>query len=225
MDSLYRIQNQKNEFDTSAYVNIGSRVVKEKFCFGLSNYKVSENWIAFISGKILWPHFASIVIPDDILKHSEGLCSQQTIVFMELLKQKQINVRAVGLGLNEGPGHFLCEVHYNNSWRLHDVTKEPHWNSISNDHKSMDFYLLNKDSLYKVYHGKIAAPLFYKIIKTVRYGYPNDFPAKKMKAFHIATKLLTYFLPLFFLLMTIRNSPFMQKRARSIKTKGEPLVK
>ena len=89
-DSIYLTKKIKT-FDTAAYVKIVSETIKQRFYFGLLHYRFAENWIAALSGKLLWSHLSAVVNPNDILKHSEGLCSQQTIVFMELLKRKKIN--------------------------------------------------------------------------------------------------------------------------------------
>lgn len=203
-DSLYKLTNIIG-FDTAKYVQIVSETIKQRFSYGLLHYKFSENWIAALSGKLFWSHLSAVVDSDDILKHSEGLCSQQTIVFMEVLKRRGINVRSVGLGEVKGPGHFLCEVHYENSWRLHDVTKEPQWSKIVNHHESMEYYLANKDSLYAVYENRIKRKEFDKIMKKVVYGKVNEFPAKKMALLHQITLLITYILPLFFLFMFISS--------------------
>lgn len=202
-----------NNLDTSLYVQCVSNFTKEKFYHGLSHYVASENWIAYFSGKFLWSHMSAIVDPNDILKHSEGLCSQQTIVFMELLKRKKINVRSIGLGYKEGPGHFLCEVHYNGSWRLHDVTMEPQWRKVANKHNSIEYYLSHKDSLYIVYESRLEKQVFDKITEKVAYGSVNEFPAKKMLIFHRVTLALTYFLPVFFAFMFVKAT---RRRRRQI---------
>ncbi len=199
-DSIYLSRNNPN-FDTAAYVHIASKFTREKFYHGLSHYAISDNWIAYLSGKLLWNHMSAIVNPDDVLKHSEGLCSQQSIVFMEILKRKGINVRSIGLGFKEGPGHFLSEVHYKNSWRLHDVTLEPQWLKVEGIHRSMEYYLTNKDSLYIVYESRLSKDVFDKITQKVHYGNVNEFPAKNMLLFHKVTNALTYIIPIFLLFM------------------------
>lgn len=204
IDSSYTSIYSTN-FDTSLYVQAVSSFAKDRFYHGVSNYSLAENWIAYLSGKLLWSHMSAIVDPDDILKHPEGLCSQQTIVFMELLKLKKINVRSIGLGYKEGPGHFLCEVYYNGSWRLHDVTMEPQWRKVANKHQSMEYYLSHKDSLYIVYESRLKKPIIDKITEKVSYGCVNDFPAKNMLIFHKLTLLLTYMLPFFFIFMFVKR--------------------
>lgn len=205
VDSLYQLK-AGSVFDTAVFVKIVSETIKQRFAYGLVHYSFSENWIASLAGKLFWSHLSAIVDPNDILKHPQGLCSQQTIVFMEVLKQKHINVRSVGLGKKEGPGHFLCEVHYNGSWRLHDVTKEPYWVRIVNDHESMNYYLAHKDSLFLVYNGRINEKLLFKILERVEYGKVNEFPAKNMLVFHTATLMLAYIIPVMFFIMFIISS-------------------
>lgn len=200
IDSIY-MAKKLPAFDTAAYVRIASQVTKERFYFGLSSYTISENWIAYFASKFIWSHLSAIVNPNDILKHSIGLCSQQTIVFMEALNRRGINVRSVGLGEVKGPGHFICEVHYENSWRLHDVTKEPQWPKITNDHESLEYYLNNRDSLYKVYEYKMSRVEYNKLLMNVNYGESNKFPANKMLFFHKLTKAVTFILPILFFIM------------------------
>lgn len=199
-DSVYSKNNYGN-FDTSKYVQIVSNFTKERFYHGLSHYSILDNWIAYLSGKLLWSHLSAIVNPNDILKYPSGLCSQQTIVFMEVLKRKGIRVRSIGLGYKEGPGHFLCEVHYNRSWHLHDVTVEPKWEKMSNHHESLDYYFQNKDSLFLAYKGRIDRNVFDNIMSKVEYGNINEFPAKRMLFFHQVMLALTYIIPLIFLVL------------------------
>jgi hypothetical protein len=214
VDSIYDLKTQKN-IDTVLFVSILSKVIKERFRYGQSDYTISENWIARLSGKLFWPHISAIVNPDDILKRKEGLCSQQTIVFMEALERKHINVRTVGLGYKEGPGHFLCEVFYNGEWHLHDVTLEPKWDRISNHHKSIIYYLNNKDSLYAVYQHCWSKKEFNVLTSKIVFGKPNEFPAKNMLLLHRFTLLLTYCVPgvlLICLILSLLNKKLIYKR-------------
>lgn len=201
-DSIYNSKHLSN-FDTLQFVRTASSFTKEKFYHGLSHYSFYENWIAYLSGKLLWSHMSAIVDPNDILKHSEGLCSQQTIVFMELLKLKGISVRSIGLGYKEGPGHFLCEVHYNGTWHLHDVTIEPQWKKVGDKHQSVQYYLAHKDSLYYVYEFRLDKKVFDKITEKATYGVVNEFPAKNMFIFHQTSLYITYFLPLLLLFCNV----------------------
>jgi len=112
VDNLSRI-NESEQFDTLRYVQAASKFTKSRFFHGLSRYEFSENWIAVFGANCFWDHMSAIVNPEDIIKHSNALCSQQSIVFLEILKKRGIKSRSVGLGYKEGPGHFFAEVYYN----------------------------------------------------------------------------------------------------------------
>lgn len=201
-DSVYGALNLP-VFDTSKYVRIVSGTVKRRFYHGLSSYSLSENWVCYVLGKVCWSHISAIVNPDDILKYPEGLCSQQNIIFMEILGKKGITSRTVGLGTIEGPGHFLSEVRYDNKWHLYDVDVEPNWEATVFNHESLQLLIENKEELYKIYEGRVTKETIDKIIKKVNYGEPNKFPALKMLLFQNVTKIITYILPVFFLFLFI----------------------
>lgn len=213
IDSVYHI-SFSGKFDTIEYVRRISSFVKLKFCHGIAHYSLSENWIAHVLGKYTWSHLSAKVDPDDIMKQSNGLCSQQAMVFMEILEKNGIKCRSVGLGYKEGPGHFLTEVYYNGQWHLYDVNKEPKWEKIKNHHMSMDYYRQNKDTLYLAYEDQMEKNLFYKIMEQVQYGLPGEFSAKNMRMFHKITNLFTYLLPVLFFALAVRRG----LRLRSVIT-------
>jgi hypothetical protein len=198
IDRIYLSTHSLPKIDTLAYVQITSDIVKKRFFHGLSSYQLKDNWIAYLGGKLFWSHLAAIVYPEDILDYNEGLCSQQTIVFLEILKRKGIKTRWIGLGYAEGPGHFLAEVYYEGSWHAYDIDKEPKWERIANHHQSISYYQLYQDSLFLAYEGIISRPVFNKIMTKVKYGAVNEFPAKNMLLFHRITKSITYLIPIFF---------------------------
>lgn len=204
IDTAYALKHGLS-FDTTNYVDLVSNIVKKRFLFSVANYSAHENWIINSLGTLFWSHISAKVKPNDILQGYHGLCSQQTIVFMELLMSKGIKVRSVGLGFPEGPGHFLCEANYNGAWHLYDVTKEPAWERIGNKHYSMDFFLENKDSLFMIYDGKMKHNELEKIITNVKYGQINEFPAKRMLLLHKFCDMAVIVTPLFLLFLFIRE--------------------
>lgn len=190
------------KFDTANYVHTLSEIVKYRFYHGVAEYSISDNWILYFLGKYTWTHFSAIIIPDDILKHSEGLCSQQTIIFIECLNRKNINFRTVGLGLKEGPGHFLSEVYYNGSWHLFDIDKEPNLDNTDVIRASMDFYKKHPEKLHVIYDGIIEKETLNSMLKTISYNEVNEIPAKNMLLFHRFTFVLCYIFPFLFLVMS-----------------------
>lgn len=213
-DSIFKLQNIEVKSDTSAYVFYLSETIKNRFQFGLAHYNISYNWIASILGKFFWPHFSAIVKPNDILKHSNGLCSQQTIVFLEALKLKNIPFRSIGFGKKEGPGHFLCEVYYNSSWHLYDVTKEPSWNKIKKQHESLNYYLNNRDSLYKIYEDIVSPGLIDLYVSEIKIGEVNKFPASNMLLFHFITYSLTLIIPSILIILFIKQFLFLKEDSK-----------
>ncbi len=201
-DSIYKSLSLTN-LDTAAYVELLSDVFKKRFHHGLANYSISQNWIAYFLGKTCWSHFSAIVNANDIIKYSEGLCSQQNIVFIKALKNKGITYRMVSLGNKEGPGHFVIEVKYNNCWHMYDIDLEPNWSKIDFNRKSMDYLLTNKTELFKIYENRIDKNLLKKVIIKVSYTEPNITPAKNMLFFHKFTKLITYIMPFIFLMLSL----------------------
>ena len=224
IDRIYSATYSSSNIDTFAYVKITSDVIKKRFLQGLANYSVKENWIAVFCGNFFWGHISAIVEPDDILNYNQGLCSQQTIVFLEILKRKGFKTRWVGLGYKEGPGHFLAEIYYQGKWHVYDVNLEPKWNRVTNDHESMDYYHELPDTLYAAYQGILDKQTFYKIMEKVEYGQPNEFPAKNMLLFHRITKIMIYLLPVFFMLMIIVTL-FKQKVPAKIIKKTSAKIK
>lgn len=184
-----------HHFDTLDYVKKTTRFVKERFYHGLSHYSFSDNWIAWLLGKTVWSHFSVIVKPDDILKHQAGLCSQQAIVYMEILNKKKIVNRKVGMADNQGRGHFLTEVWYDHAWHVYDVNMEPDWTRIYHHHQSMVFYKQYPDTLYKAYEKKIPYNKLKQMLNHIEYGKSGEFPAKKMRLFHQFTFILVYLIP------------------------------
>lgn len=196
IDGIYSATHFSPQIDTLSYIKTTSDIVKKRFYHGLSQYSIKDNWIAYIGGKLFWNHLTAIVDPDDILDYNQGLCSQQTIVFLEILKRKGINTRWVGLGYKEGPGHFLAEVYYQGKWHLYDVNLEPKWEKVVNHHESIAYYRQYPDSLFLAYEGILSKPIFNKIFEKVQYGEVNEFPAKNMLLFHRISKIITYFFPI-----------------------------
>jgi hypothetical protein len=176
-DSLVGLGSLLN--DTIEFVESLSTLTKRRFRHGLANYSITDNWIANLSGKLFWSHFLSIVDADDILKHNEGLCSQQSIVFLQALKEKGIPARSVGLGKKGSPGHFLTEVKYANDWHVYDVSSEPDWSYMTDPHRSMEYYEQHKDSLYKAYEHQMSRDFFDTVTSKVDYGKVGGFPGKK----------------------------------------------
>jgi hypothetical protein len=192
--------------DTGEYVNLARNIIAQRFYHGYASYGMRNNWVAFLAGTFIWNDFFGIVIPDDILKYNGALCSQQTMVFGELLKIKGYEIRKVMLN-----GHFCNEVFYNNSWHFYDPDMEPVFPKDI-QRPSIKDLIANKDLLHKVYKNKLDEVSINRIFSKHEEGDIDVFPAKKMAFFHYGTKVLSDWLWVLFLCLAV----YFRKKASII---------
>ena len=64
--------------------------VRDRFVHGGSLLSYHHNWLAALAGS-LWIDLRMPMLPDDILHHRRAICSQQAIVFMEMLRRSNIH--------------------------------------------------------------------------------------------------------------------------------------
>lgn len=184
------------EGNAKGQVDLAFDIVVQRFYHGYSKYNIRDNYIAFLAGRYIWEDFLGIVIPDDILQHNEALCSQQAIVFMELLKNKGHKVRSVLLNR-----HFCAEVFYDNSWHYYDPDKEPNFSQQTRP--GIKELMNNKDLIYDGYEGKLSTTIIDDIFDRYRVGKTNSYPARNMAFFHYVTKFLSNWLWLLLLCFAI----------------------
>ncbi|MFH1478571.1 MAG: hypothetical protein ABIG92_02210 [Candidatus Omnitrophota bacterium] len=182
--------------NTREHVDLASDIVKQRFYHGYACYDIKDNYIAFLAGRLIWNDFLGIVIPDDILKHDSALCSQQAIIFMELLKNKDYKVRKVAL-----KGHFCAEIFYDNSWHFYDPDKEPDF-SWTMPKPSIEELMNNKDLLYDAYKDKLTKSVIDKVFSKYEVSKINPRLAREMTFFHKVTKFLSNWVWVIFLYFT-----------------------
>ena len=102
------------------YATIVSTLIRSRFYHGFSQYRVAENWIAAVGESIFGYGLASIVKPDEILQYAYGGCSQQTIILMEVMKNKMVPYRSVGF-----LHHYASELFLQGNWYFFDPDMEP----------------------------------------------------------------------------------------------------
>ena len=198
IDSIYHLQAPEGKpFDTISYLQACRITVQKRFYHGVSEYRWSNNWPAWLSGNLCWSHMKAIVDPDDILKYSHAMCSQQQIVFLELLSRKKIPFRSVGLGYDEGPGHFISEVYYNRGWHMFDVNLEPRWEEEGVARSSFDSLLRHPEAFYLIYKDKLSRGKSDKLMTRVVYGTKNELPAGHMQLFHRLCMAMMVLVPVF----------------------------
>lgn len=180
------IVDENNEIvDSAKYVVLTDSLMKERFYHGYSHYSLADNYTAFLAGKYIWSDLSALVRPNDILSHPHAACSQQAIVFQELLKLKNFKVRKVAFSSSIS-GHFCTEVRYNERNHFFDTNLEANWDSITSI-PSTKKLVSNEKLLEKAY-----AHLPQKTLKVFTenppiYGEWNTYPAKNMRLLHFLT--------------------------------------
>jgi len=200
-DSLYAAsyQTQTSSYQKD-YTNLVSQVIRKRFYHGYSYYGFNDNYLAFLFSKISKQGYSAIVKTDDILKHPMGSCSQQSIVMMQLLKNKGFQTRKIGFHGKKYGGHFCLEVFYNNTWHFYDANLEPDANVLdAYDRPGIDSLVANMPLLLKAY-SKNNEEEITDIFPTYEYGAVNVYPAPNALLFHRITNFLTYTIWVFFLI-------------------------
>ena len=200
-DSVYG-QKDIGENDSAHYANMTGKIMRLRFYHGYSYYNLGQNFLGWALAPIIHRDLSAIVIPNDILKHPNAACSQQSIVGMQLLQKKGFKVRKVGFyDPAVQSGHFCFEVFYGDKWHFFDPDKEPEleilerYNRPSIQEITSNFGLL--DSVYRKEDSTVRRGYLLKYT----YGDVNTFPAKKARIYQYATMVLSYTLFLWLLLI------------------------
>lgn len=197
VESTYNDSASSSQLDSFQYMRIAKLLVKKKFYHGNAAYSWQENWICYLLGKYIWVDFNSLVSPADVARHCAAMCSQQTMVFTELMKRKGIQYRYVYLkNHKDGNGHFSCEIWLNNEWRYLDVNREIIWDGVA-DESEYSFDHIVKNNLYeKLYRNYPEYFQTFSYKEEISYSKPNENIGWKMILFQHVTKVLSWLMPI-----------------------------
>lgn len=200
IDSIALKKNiSTNSFE---YTELMESVVADRFYHGFSHFSLSENWIAAVCGKWFEEGLACKVEPEQIMQHSYAACSQQSIVMMALLRNKNISYRKVGF-----PHHYALETFINKNWYFMDANMEP---AIAKEQRMASNWNHQNDQLKKYYDTNRFNDLDYQfgsgIIATN--GPVNEVPALNARIFHAVTSILSKILWCFPLLLIFFKTKF-----------------
>lgn len=180
------------------YPDIVFSVIRKRFYHGYSTYELNNNYMASMLSGVTMEGLDAIVVPNDILKFPYAACSQQSIVFMEILKTKGFPTRKVGFK-GKTNGHFCFEVYYNKGWHFYDPDMEPSTEVLSAyNHPDIAFLVKNPAILLQAYHQYPKAKTL-DIFMNYSYGAVNTFSAPKAMIFQKITKIFSYTIWLLFL--------------------------
>ena len=177
------------------YPEIISAVIREKFYHGYSYYNILTNPSGFFLEPMVRNGANAIVIPDDIVKYPNAACSQQSIVGMELFRQKGYKVRKVGMFDSvTNSGHFCYEVYYYKQWHFFDTNQEPDL-AILNKHNrpSIEDLAKNPEMILTAYKGKNDPGLFLRLLTHYKLGPVNKYPAPNAFLYQRFTHLFNFF--------------------------------
>jgi hypothetical protein len=203
-DSLYVEKSSTGDavkFE-EAFPQIVSAVLRNRFYHGYSLYSLDNNFMAVLLSRMSIRGLSAIVIPDDILKYPYAACSQQSIVFMEILQRKGFLTRKVGFqGKNNG--HFCFEVYYNGNWHFYDPDMEPDMAVLNAYNRPGIEFLAHHPAIlikaYRQYPNEKVLDIFTNYF----YGPVNTFAAPRAIIFQRLSKFFSYTLWLFFLIAFI----------------------
>lgn len=199
-DSVYHSEiRRRGSVPESFYPELASAVIRKRFYHGYSVYGLNSNYMAVGLSRMIMSGLSAIVVPDDILKYPYAACSQQSIITMELLREKGYDTRKVGLSGNI-TGHFTFEAYYQGGWHYYDTDKEPDAAYLNAYNRPSIAYLnAHPDMLVRAYPQYSKAYIM-DVFTNYSYGGVNEFPAEKAIIFQYVTKFLSYTLWSFFLL-------------------------
>jgi hypothetical protein len=195
------------------YAELMESVVKDRFYHGFSHFSLSENWIAAVCGKWFEEGLSCKVKADDIIQHSYAACSQQSIVIMALLRNKNIAYRKVGF-----PHHYALESFINNNWYFIDANMEP---VIATEQRLLSNWNHQNDKLKKYYHTDRFNNLNYVFGSgiTAATGPVNEIPATHVRIFHAVTFVLSKILWCFPFLLIFFKTNFSFTPSFSLRIK------
>jgi hypothetical protein len=153
------------------------RFLRARFHHGYSEYGACNDWLANLAS-IGWSHLGNPVLPDDILRYPNAACSQQAIVFQEMLRRSGIDYGSVKF---DNPGHFTLAARTEKGWQYFDPNQEPLQPGIALAK------VLHGRALGDIYPSRGAEYLAALDRGDVRFGGINEFPAANAALFHRLT--------------------------------------
>lgn len=203
-----------------SYPDVVSTIIRKRFYHGYSSYNFKNNYVGLVASRMSVRGLGAIVIPDDILKYPFAACSQQSIVFMEILRQKGFVTRKVGFKGKIG-GHFCFEVYYNGNWHFIDPDMEPDV-KVLNAYNRPDFAFLvhHQDILLQAY-AQYPKEKVLDIFSNYYYGKANTFAAPKAIIFQYITKFFSYTIwVIFFLAFILFRRKYLQLSRQHVRNNG-----
>ena len=190
------ISQKKYAPNSLQYAMVVSDVLEQRFYHGFSVYSLQKDWIAAVTQYLFGHYVANPVNPEDILKYPYAGCSQQAIVFVEVMKRNKVPYRSLGF-----PHHYTTELQFDNSWYYFDTDMEP---DMSISDRNLVYWKHDADSLKKFYHKNHAAAQYgFGNSQKATVGKIDASPAPNAFLFQKTTKYLSKLLWIFPLIILV----------------------
>jgi hypothetical protein len=205
---IYQVieENKLSGIEIPIYID---DLLRKKFLHGSSSISLSGNWLLqFIDKTFPAKEITFSLSPNDIAKSNRAICSQQAVLFQELVKEFGFEYESVGFDIpllepvrgdadNEF-NHYASAVKVENDWYYFDSNLEPEY-----DRRSSDIYteILAGESarlskLYPKYKwAEIKEGMVYNSNR-------NVFPAKNGLLIQQISKIISYYGWLVFLVIS-----------------------
>jgi len=178
--------------------------VRKKYFHQTAYISADTNWI-LIGADYFFPeqYFLSAVDPEDLVKKNYAMCSQQSIIFQELIKTYQFEYASIRIisYFNETINfrHFANAVKADDDWFFFDSNREPVYDR-NNPLIYKKILKADKEVFRKLYPGYNFDLLTKEMIT---FGDLNTFPAKRGVMFQKTTQFLSNFSWFLFLIFSL----------------------
>jgi len=184
-------------------------LLRKKFMHGSSSINTKGNWLLQVADTILIDELAFSFSAEDVAKHNRAICSQQAILFQELIADFGFEYESVGfnvplLEFKEVSGdkefnHFASAVKVDNNWYYFDSNLEPIYDR--KNHLVYSELLIGQSErlteLYPSYKwAEITEGMIYSSSR-------NTFPAPTGLLIQQISKVLSFFSWIFFCMLSI----------------------
>ena len=140
---IYQVieENKLSGIEIPIYID---DLLRKKFLHGSSSISLSGNWLLqFIDKTFPAKEITFSLSPNDIAKSNRAICSQQAVLFQELVKEFGFEYESVGFDIpllepvrgdadNEF-NHYASAVKVENDWYYFDSNLEPEYDRCSSD--------------------------------------------------------------------------------------------
>jgi hypothetical protein len=176
--------------------------VRDRFVHGFSYIPLRDNWILSILNVVIGRDLNVPLKPDEILQHRRAMCSQQSIIFMQLLRRFNVRFASVLMDWpepNKGGGHFAVAALIDGTWQYFDTDLEAR--STVPVSSLIDGTAI--PALYPDNPRMINGLRYASANGGIKLAYVDEYPAPRGLAIQTGTRILSGLAPLIFLLSAL----------------------